>query len=281
MRALELPPIGAIRRGTSPLPLTLAALVVVLALKAAGLGAGFLPADEAATLAGLQPAAASRAPAVEAGLPVDVTAPAPWAPAPTRVDGPRHAIGDETAETPEARAERLVADLLNPAAPLAALAPAAGPIDLLAPAASGGGGRLQAEPFLDERRELARQQEALNVRQIAMDIAEKRLRGHIAELAALRDEVEARLAELEARDEARIARLVKLYETMNPKRAAVIFDELPFEVMAPLSLAMSERKLAPVVAAMSPEVARRLTAELAKRRRDASLDAVLAAPGAP
>jgi len=48
-------------------------------------------------------------------------------------------------------------------------------------------------------------------------------------------------------------------------------------VLVPLALAMNERKLAPIIAAMTPEVARELTGEVAAERADADLAAVLEA----
>ncbi|MEO1090601.1 MAG: hypothetical protein AAFX81_08210 [Pseudomonadota bacterium] len=143
----------------------------------------------------------------------------------------------------------------------ALISPAAGPLDLA-------GAPLEAEPFLEERRELARQQEAMAVRQTALGVAEARLREHIERLEALSAEVEAQLAELQAADEERLVGLVKLYEKMRPKSAAAIFDALAFDVLVPLTLRMKEAKLAPILAAMEPRVARRLTAELARARAD-------------
>ncbi len=139
--------------------------------------------------------------------------------------------------------------------------PGAGPVDLA-------DDPLRAEPFLEERRALARQQEALQVRQAALAVAEARLRAHVEDLTALKAEVEARLAELQTGDEERINALVALYETMKPKSAALIFDDLDFKVLIPLTLRMSQRKLAPIIAAMGPATARRLTTELAERRSE-------------
>lgn len=249
MRALDLPPVASLKRARSPVPLTLGALVVVLAVRLAGI----VPEGPAPTLS--------------AGIALAEVAPAA---APAAAPGPNGAVSPSAppapAETPAERTTRLIDDIL---------APSAGATGTDGPRADT---TLQPEPFLAERRALARQQEALQVRRMAMEVAEKRLRGYLDELAALRDEVRARLGELEAQDEARITRLVTLYEKMNPKKAAVIFDDLDFAVLAPLALAMSERKLAPVVAAMQPQVARRLTAELARRRHDAGLEAALSLP---
>ncbi len=266
MRAIELPSPRDLRRRLSPLPVTLAGLVTLLALKLAGFAPGPTTAEvaiAATPLADVAPAAAPAAPAEPPPRDAGSTQPA----------GAKRHDDAETAATTLAAAERRTAQVID---------------DLLAPAAGGASEAprsnvaaeadpLAAEPFLQERRALARQREALNVRQLAVDVAEKRLQRLVAELSALKREIDARLAELEAGDEARLARLVKLYEKMRAKDAARIFDDLDFEVLVPLALAMNERKLAPIVAAMTPEVARKLTGEVAEQRADASLAAVLEA----
>jgi len=263
MRALELPSPHHLRRRLSPMPVTLAGLVALLALKLTAF-APAPPTDEVARatpLGDVAPAAAT---------PAATSAPAEPAPRPSR---PSPSTGRTAPASrlhaAEARTTKLIDDLLAPAA--------GGGSSPVASNAATGADPLAAEPFLAERRALARQREALNVRQLAVDVAEKRLEGLLEELSALKREIDARLAELEAGDEARLARLVTLYEKMRPKDAARIFDDLDFEVLVPLALAMNERKLAPIIAAMTPEVARELTGEVAAERADADLAAVLEA----
>jgi flagellar motility protein MotE (MotC chaperone) len=277
MRAVELPSPAELKRRLSPLPLTLAALTGLLVVELAALAPSDGTADVVAAttpLAAVAPAAAPSAPTSGAATgeaapadpaapqPAEATTTSPRAPAPAR-------IPVDLAEA-ERRTARVIDELLAPAAGGApeTMAVAAEEPDPLA-----------AEPFLQERRALARQREALSVRQLAVEVAEERLTKLVAELSALKDEIDTRLAELEAGDEQRLARLVTLYEKMRPKDAARIFDDLDFDVLVPLALAMNERKLAPIVAAMTPEVARKLTGEVAEERADASLaEATRAAP---
>ncbi len=56
-----------------------------------------------------------------------------------------------------------------------------------------------------------------------------------------------------------------MYETMKPKEAARVFDKLDLAVLVPVVNAMNPRKMAEVLAAMSPEAASKLTVELATR----------------
>jgi len=236
------------QRRPSPLPITLAALVMVLGVRLAELAPS--PLAQPSSLGAMQTAMAQLDPAA----------------------GPRHEA------TPLGAHEDLAAaqDLAMSAWLEDLLAPAAGPEGLPEPLSpTAGDAALAAEPFLAERRALARQREALNVRQLAIEVAEQRLRALLDELTGLKSEVEMRLDELEAGDEARLGRLVEIYEKMRPKDAARIFDELDFAILVPLALEMSARKLAPIVAEMTPETARRLTADVARQRAEASLTAEL------
>jgi flagellar motility protein MotE (MotC chaperone) len=266
MRAVELPSPRDLRRRLSPLPATLAALAALLLVKVAGFAPLPTTADVAATatLGEVAPAAPPAPPSAAAGETAPSVGHMPPASPGRVVPPPTAATADE-----HAHAARVIDELL-------------------APAAGGDGGAmalevaaadpLAAEPFLEERRALARQREALTVRKLAVDVAEERLEQLLEELGALKAEIDARLAALEAGDEKRLARLVKLYETMRPKDAARIFDDLDFDVLVPLALAMNERKLAPIVAAMTPKVARKLTGEVAERRAEGLAAALAVAP---
>jgi flagellar motility protein MotE (MotC chaperone) len=247
MRAQDLRPAGRGGGWPSPLPVALGALVVLLGVRAAAVvGPVDVPAWWTPTLAAAAPEAAAspRTDAPGTSEPVvELSALATIAP----TAGPAPAPLDPSALL-AAQLDRLIN-------------PEAGPPGL-------GTDPLRPEPFLDERRELARQQEALAVRQLALEVAEERLRGHVERLEALKAEVEALVQLVSDADEARLQALVQLYERMRPKQAAAIFDDLDFEVLAPLALRMRDMKLAPILGAMAPGVARDLTAELARRRED-------------
>lgn len=57
----------------------------------------------------------------------------------------------------------------------------------------------------------------------------------------------------------RLAALVSLYEGMKPKAAAAVFDKLDTGTLLELAGHMSPRKLSPIIAAMDPEKASRIT----------------------
>ena len=128
-------------------------------------------------------------------------------------------------------------------------------------------GEIELLQRLSERREAldARERE-LELRAAALATAEGRLRDQIARLEELRAALEAQLDKRAAVEEERLASLIKIYERMRPKDAAAIFDRLEMPVLLEVVGGMREAKSAPVIAAMDPAKAQRLTTELARRR---------------
>ena len=71
---------------------------------------------------------------------------------------------------------------------------------------------------------------------------------------------------------------MKLYETMKPRDAATIFNDLDLTVLLQVLDRMKEAKSAMVLAAMQPERARQVTERLAQMR--AKANTVQPPPGA-
>ncbi len=111
---------------------------------------------------------------------------------------------------------------------------------------------------------------ALVPREGVLAAAEKRLTLRMDELTALQHRLEALEAGRQGRDEAGLRSMVKVYETMRAKDAALIFNDLDPAILLPISDRMREVKLAAVLAAMLPDRARRLTADLASLRARAN-----------
>ena len=60
--------------------------------------------------------------------------------------------------------------------------------------------------------------------------------------------------------------LVKIYESMKPKDAAQIFEELDMTILVEILANMKEAKSAPILAAMDPKRVKEVTARLINRR---------------
>jgi flagellar motility protein MotE (MotC chaperone) len=66
--------------------------------------------------------------------------------------------------------------------------------------------------------------------------------------------------------EANLRRLVTVYESMKPEEAARIFETMEGSVLLDVVTRMGERRLAPILAQMSPAKAQALTIAMANRR---------------
>lgn len=113
---------------------------------------------------------------------------------------------------------------------------------------------------------LAEREQALSLRAAVVTAVEGRVRAQLDQLDATKVEIERLLGQISADEQARIAQLVKVYEAMKAKSAAVIFDPMALELLLPIVRRMREAKVAAIVAEMDPTKARALTAELVRRR---------------
>ncbi len=120
---------------------------------------------------------------------------------------------------------------------------------------------------LDQREQTLVQKEGL------LAAAEQRIDKKIAELDTIRSDIEALIKKYNEQEEAEVQRLVKIYEAMKPKDAARIFDQLDMNILLQVVERMAERRVAPILADMSPKRANELTSEIASRRQMPDLGA--------
>ncbi|WP_349369003.1 hypothetical protein [Salinarimonas sp.] len=137
----------------------------------------------------------------------------------------------------------------------------------------------------EQRDELERRLRDLDMREELLAAAERRLEERIGggdPAAASNAEPQARADAAPPRPETQeneqaLTRLVSMYEAMRPKDAARVFDRLALEVLVPIVDKMNPRRMAEVMAMMSPEAAERLTIALAMRARGMPLPGTRAA----
>lgn len=283
-------------------PLIVIAVLATISVKANhlwhGLSVSFGRASEAQAAnnqAGSNPAAGNQggqAPANPTGAPTQLgagqAAPTPAAPTP--------ATAPPAGQQPPAAPQTAQVQPPAPAQPANTPAPQAGaPANPSGnPAANGTGGDSQSQDLLaqDQQRKLARdpfnytdeevdvlQQLAkrraeldqrarqLDEREALVKAAEQRMDQKMAELKALQATVQDLLKQRNAADEQQLQSLVKIYENMKPKAAAQIFEEMDMDVLLDVVARMNERKVAPILALVSPTRAKELTFELAQRRQ--------------
>jgi flagellar motility protein MotE (MotC chaperone) len=116
------------------------------------------------------------------------------------------------------------------------------------------------------RSELDAREAALQSREQVLAAAEHRIAARVDELTGLQGRIEALEKAREQREAANWQGLVKLYEGMKPRDAAAIFNDLDMPVLLEVIDRMKESKAAPILAAMQPERARQVTADLAQKR---------------
>lgn len=115
------------------------------------------------------------------------------------------------------------------------------------------------------RAELDTRARAQDMRENVLAATEKRVDEKIAALKSLQMQMTALLGQRDAAQEKQVASLVKTYSSMKPKDAARIFDGLSEDVLIPVAQEMKSDALAPVLAAMSPSAAQKLTVKLASK----------------
>ncbi|HMA15268.1 MAG: MotE family protein [Bacteroidota bacterium] len=116
------------------------------------------------------------------------------------------------------------------------------------------------------REELEQRAREIDEREVLLKAAEQRIEEKIAELERLQGTIEGLLVKHDEQSDAQIQSLVKIYESMKPKDAARIFEELDMDVLLEVVERMKERKTAPILAEMNPDRAKTVTLELAQRR---------------
>jgi flagellar motility protein MotE (MotC chaperone) len=120
---------------------------------------------------------------------------------------------------------------------------------------------------LSERREsLDARQRDLDLRENMLKAAEGRIDKKISEMKSLQANVESMLKQVDDQDDGKMKSLVKIYENMKPKDAARIFEQLDMPVLLGVLTRMKEQKVAPVMEAMDPSVAKTITDAIAMRR---------------
>jgi flagellar motility protein MotE (MotC chaperone) len=126
--------------------------------------------------------------------------------------------------------------------------------------------RALLQDLRQRRSELDARSEAVTARESLMAATEQKLTARVGELQKLQKKLEGLDAAQKQKEEAGWQGLVKLYEAMKPRDAATIFNDLQMPVLLQVLDRMKDAKAAAVMAAMNPDKARDVTAELAQMR---------------
>ena len=138
------------------------------------------------------------------------------------------------------------------------------------------------ERLAERREELQQRARELEARERLAEEVERRLDGRAEDLRR-GDAKPADSAASAAEDAEAVALkgLVTMYETMKPKEAARVFERLPQDVLVAVVRRIAPRKMAEIMAAMSPDTAEKLTVALARRGRGPEEARATGASGLP
>ena len=115
------------------------------------------------------------------------------------------------------------------------------------------------------RQELDARARELQIREELVKSAERQLDGKVNQLRGMETQANGAANKKEEEETARLKSLVTMYESMKPKDAAKIFDRLEMPVLIAVVSKIKPRIMADIMAQMQPDVAQRLTVELANR----------------
>jgi flagellar motility protein MotE (MotC chaperone) len=121
---------------------------------------------------------------------------------------------------------------------------------------------------LSERRAtLDRRAQEMSQQEVVLKAAEQRVDEKLAKLKTMETELGG-LADQKAKEgDERLKGLVKIYETMKPREASRIFEEMDTPTVLDVLGQMKEAKAAAVLASMDPAKAKTVTAALIERRQ--------------
>jgi flagellar motility protein MotE (MotC chaperone) len=192
---------------------------------------------------------------------------------------PPAAPDDATAAPRGDRARSWVRDIYAPeytgsvaAKPDAAPAPNGGappeaavaPPEMPKPALTAGE-RAVLESLAQRRQELETRAREIDVRDSLLKAAEKRIELRLQELKELEARLTGAATKKDEAEAAKFKALVGMYESMKAKDAAKILDRLNMRVLIEVVNVMNPRRMSDILGQMSPDVAERLTIEIANR----------------
>lgn len=132
-------------------------------------------------------------------------------------------------------------------------------------------GKALLEQLAARRQKLDNFEKELDLRANMVEASAKKLDDKIARLEKLQATTEKLLAEYRQEDANKLGSMVKIYESMKPKDAAEIFNQMDMPIMLDIADKMGPKKLAGILAKMDKKKARDLTEKLVQNRELANL----------
>jgi flagellar motility protein MotE (MotC chaperone) len=121
------------------------------------------------------------------------------------------------------------------------------------------------ERLQQRREELDKRSRELDIRESLVKAAENRIAAQLAELKEVEGRIKVETQQKDEMEAGRFKGLVTMYENMKPREAARIFNGLDIEVLLKVASQINPRTMADIMAQMSPDMAERLTVEMASK----------------
>ena len=121
------------------------------------------------------------------------------------------------------------------------------------------------ERLQSRRLELEARAREIDIRESLLKAAEKKMESRVEELKGVESKVAGATEQKNEAEATRFKGIITMYESMKPKDAAKVFDRLEMPVLYQIASQIAPRKMSDILGLMSPEVAERLTTEMARR----------------
>ena len=123
------------------------------------------------------------------------------------------------------------------------------------------------QSLMERRETLDLRGRELDIRGNLLKAAELRIDEKITQLKDIEATIQDLLKRHDDQEEKKLRSLVRIYESMKPKQAARIFEELDLDILIDVAERMNERKFAPILAQMNPKRAKTVTVEIRTRKQ--------------
>lgn len=115
-------------------------------------------------------------------------------------------------------------------------------------------------------KELAERDRKLQIREEQLKVEEQRIKARVEELSKLHDDIASLQTQNKKQSAEVLARMVKTFETMAPKKASGVIAAMADDLAVDLFLAMKEKKVAAILEVMEVSRATALSTLIAQRR---------------
>lgn len=187
-----------------------------------------------------------------------------WQGADAFLEGIPEAMAQAAPETGDAADEEATeSDAEAAPSETAASSPAEGEADSAAPYSRG---ELQLlQNLADRRSALDEREREIKMREKVLTAMEQRIDKKIAEVKRIEATISKYMEQHESRHQENVAKLIKVYESMEADEAARIFEQLEMDILLKVAGEIRETKMAEILSAMKPAAAKTLTVELATK----------------